>query len=540
MATINTAQSTTTGKRAKVKTPVARIVVETSMGLVAVAFGAGLYLQANLAIVPALFGALAVFIALTSALARSHPIHLPSASVPQPDTQLTRNELQKKTVENAMLRSRMSQFETDILSMSEQLTNLSGLAGKMGYVDELRPTLLNLEEFLRNMPSKEGEAASAAIEAAQIEMITGQFETMDSRIDNITTQYQQAITTRESTLMGQIVELRNTVTELSARTPDNDQIAAMVAQVTPNLTTIARAPSAPIPAIPVPVISEPDILQDTRPQISPAQPNAADTRAALTGANALSLLENIERSIENDRIDILLQPIMKLPERKTAFYEVFSRLVDANGEQMTPEKFIPLCEIEGLMPLVDNMMLIRAVKIIRRLESRSNAVGLFCTLSSQSLIDPDFFPELVGFVEKNRDLASRIIFEISQSQLNNAGAMEHESMRVLARLGFSFSLDKVTNLNVDFSDMRDRGFRFIRISANTLLNRMAEMSARIHGADKSSYLARYDIQLIVERIEKEEQLIALNDYEITLGQGYFFSEPRPVRGEILGMGGQAA
>ena len=44
-------------------------------------------------------------------------------------------------------------------------------------------------------------------------------------------------------------------------------------------------------------------------------------------------------------------------------------------------------------------------------------------------------------------------------------------------------------------------------------------------------LDRNAIDLIVERIESEETLVELLDYNIDLGQGYLFGEPRPAREE---------
>jgi cyclic-di-GMP phosphodiesterase TipF (flagellum assembly factor) len=247
------------------------------------------------------------------------------------------------------------------------------------------------------------------------------------------------------------------------------------------------------------------------------------------------MLANVSRAIEEKRMDIYLQPVVRLPGRQTRYYEVFTRLRCANGSLITPDLFTPAAEKAGLMPLIDNMMLVRAIRIIRSMDKYTSAQGLFCSLSTQSLIDPDFFPKLVGFLEKNNDLAGRIIFEISQAQKKAAGHLERENMRQLGRLGFSFSLDKVIDLDIDYNDLARNHYKYVRISADRLINGMAELGARIHGADKADYLERFGLRLIVERIETERQLVTLSDYNIKLGQGYLFAEPRPVRPEILGV-----
>ena len=41
------------------------------------------------------------------------------------------------------------------------------------------------------------------------------------------------------------------------------------------------------------------------------------------------------------------------------------------------------------------------------------------------------------------------------------------------------------------------------------------------------------MQLIVEKIEDETDLATLLDHNVKLGQGFLFSEPRPVRPEVF-------
>ncbi|HDO51623.1 MAG TPA: EAL domain-containing protein, partial [Rhizobiales bacterium] len=110
----------------------------------------------------------------------------------------------------------------------------------------------------------------------------------------------------------------------------------------------------------------------------------------------------------------------------------------------------------------------------------------------------------------------------------------------LASLGFRFSMDQVTNLDLDYQAMQDRGFHFMKIDADLLLRGMSQANAQIHAADMRSYLERFGIQLIVSKIEEERDLASVLDFSVKLGQGFLFSEPRPVRPEIFGTGDEEA
>jgi cyclic-di-GMP phosphodiesterase TipF (flagellum assembly factor) len=94
-------------------------------------------------------------------------------------------------------------------------------------------------------------------------------------------------------------------------------------------------------------------------------------------------------------------------------------------------------------------------------------------------------------------------------------------------------MDNLTDLRVDPRELNERGFRFIKVSAMLLLNRVGAASTDIHPADFSDLLGRFGIDLIAERIESESTVVDLLDYDVRFGQGFLFSPPRPVRAEAL-------
>ncbi|MEC9368694.1 MAG: EAL domain-containing protein, partial [Pseudomonadota bacterium] len=272
-------------------------------------------------------------------------------------------------------------------------------------------------------------------------------------------------------------------------------------------------------------------------EAAPRRPAATARKApaAVVGGNIDALLlEQVRKAIDANRIELYLQPIVALPQRSVRFYEALTRLRNEAGELMMPRDYLAVAEAAGAMPAIDNVMLYRSVQVLRRLEQRSQARGLYCNLSMQSLLDQDFFPELVSFLDDNRELSQSLFFEFSQQVIDKAGPIELESLGVLAGLGFRFSLDNVTNLDVDFRSLHDKGFRSVKLPSSVFPARMAQAGARIHAADMRAYLERFSLRLIVEKIEDENSLGTVIDHDVKLGQGFLFSEPRAVRPEVFG------
>ena len=73
----------------------------------------------------------------------------------------------------------------------------------------------------------------------------------------------------------------------------------------------------------------------------------------------------------------------------------------------------------------------------------------------------------------------------------------------------------------------------LQVPAKLLLSRITGAHSDIHPADLADLLARSGIDLVAERIESENMVVDLLDYDVRFGQGFLFSPPRPVRAEAL-------
>src|SRR5712671_4423181 len=272
---------------------------------------------------------------------------------------------------------------------------------------------------------------------------------------------------------------------------------------------------------------------------APAQAvTATDDDAPAVPAEAVpdsraEMIATIRDAIDAGRVDLYLQPIVTLPQRKVRFYEAFTRLRTGDGVMLQPADFLEAAEAGGLMPRIDKLLLFRSVQVVRRLQLKNREIGLFCNIAASTLNDKELFPEILTFMDANRALASSLMLEMRQNTLRAMGPLETESLAALRELGFRFSMDQVTDLRMEPRDLGERGIRYVKVAASFLLGEAASAGSDIHAADLSDLLGRFGISLIAERIEAEAQVVDLLEYDVRFGQGFLFSQPRPVRAEEL-------
>ena len=249
---------------------------------------------------------------------------------------------------------------------------------------------------------------------------------------------------------------------------------------------------------------------------------ATDGTASLSDAQVVDV---IKAAISQNRVDLFLQPIVTLPQRKPRFAEAFARIRIRDGVHMPAERYVDVARAQNLLPAIDNLLLLEGLKALRAGVERDPGIVFFCNITSLTLHDGKFMTDLIEFIAQNRTLAQRLVFELTQHDMNT---MRHDVMPVLAglaRLGCRFSLDQVRDLNLSAEDLATRHIRFVKIDAAIMVNAMRKAGGADRLQQLKTALDLEGIDLVAARVESERQLVELLDVGIDYGQGYLFAPP---------------
>ncbi|MGY3530162.1 EAL domain-containing protein [Bradyrhizobium sp. USDA 4452] len=315
-------------------------------------------------------------------------------------------------------------------------------------------------------------------------------------------------------MAGEINELGGLVRQLAASVAHHEDLLAAA--------PVAQPVAAPRDDLLQPVLPAPTVVFAAPP---PPTPPAAISR------NQTQLIGAIRHAIDENRLDIYLQPMVTLPQRKVRYYEAVTRLRDERDQVLAADDFIEAAEVGGLIGRIDHMVMLRCVQVLRRLMIRSKDVGVFCNVSAATLASPQHFTQCLDFLEANRALAPSFVLEFKQATFRNLGPVESENLAALSQRGYRFSIDHVSDLRLEPRELADRGVRFIKVPAALLLDSSQSATSDIDPSDLSDLLGRFGIDLIAERIEGERSVVDLLDYDVRFGQGFLFAPPRPLRPE---------
>jgi len=383
---------------------------------------------------------------------------------------------------------------------------------------------------LRDRSDVGGQIADLSRGTADLARQVAEFGRRLAAVEGRVVSANSASSDRIQAVLGEINELGGLVKQLAISVASHEDLLASGAAAAP--PDPSDGPHSEPPEQPA------FAPEQAAPTVRPAPAAAAKPAPSAVAAEAVSpsrsqpqLLAAVKNAVEESRLDIYLQPMVTLPQRKVRFYEAVTRLRDDKDQILAPDDFIAIAEAGGLIGKIDHMVMLRCIQVLRRLMVRNKDVGVFCNVSAATLGNPANFAQCLDFLEANRALAPSFVLEFKQAAFRHLGPTEIENLAALSQRGYRFSIDHVTDLRIEPRDLADRGVRFIKVPAALLLDPKQSSTSDIHPSDLSDLLGRFGIDLIAEKIEGERAVVDLLDYDVRFGQGFLFAPPRPLRPE---------
>jgi EAL domain-containing protein (putative c-di-GMP-specific phosphodiesterase class I) len=250
-----------------------------------------------------------------------------------------------------------------------------------------------------------------------------------------------------------------------------------------------------------------------------------DPYATASTLSDMVVKELVHHAVRSERVDVFIQPVVRLPARKMRFFEIYARIRAKPGLYLPAERYKSIAEQDRLLTQIDNLLLLRCLNILKASAHLKKAAPFFVNVSPLSLKNTAFMKDLLEFAARRRDLAPRLIFEMRQQDFDALSIPVMQIVDGLGKLGCSFSLDHVNLEGLDVPLLQKYRVRFIKIGAKKLISEMANGRRFADVMRIKRKLESNGIGFIAERVEDEHTLKELLDYDIHYGQGYLFGKP---------------
>lgn len=235
------------------------------------------------------------------------------------------------------------------------------------------------------------------------------------------------------------------------------------------------------------------------------------------------VIENLLRTADfSTEMDLVFQPIVDAMSEHTAGFEVLARWRSSRLGLVSPADFIPAAERIGLIRLLTQALLVRALATAR---TWPDHIRLSFNLSAHDVCSPEGILPLITIIEKSGLPPHRIDFEITETAVTFDFVRAQQSIAALKAMGCGISLDDFGTGYSSLSHVHWLPLDKIKIDRSFIAD--VNDNAVSHKIIKSLTGLCNDMEIacVAEGVETRAQLDTLRRLGCEFIQGYYFAKP---------------
>lgn len=254
--------------------------------------------------------------------------------------------------------------------------------------------------------------------------------------------------------------------------------------------------------------------------------DTADMAHDMTTTSDLVIHERLREATRKNYIDLFIQPVVTLPQRHCAFYELYGRLRIKDGVYLTAADYMDHTHDERILNDLDTALFSKCLKILQKqYKSTGSAAPCFINIKPFTLRNKAYMSSVLGLLSRYRQMANGLVFEMAYSDFLTLSPVEQKIIDGLAKIGCRFSADHLDEIPTDIKFIRTKNISFMKIEAAALTRGGITDRGFSEILSAKNNLDVNGITLIAEKIERERDLLNILDYGIQYGQGYLLGRP---------------
>ncbi|AWB67603.1 hypothetical protein C2869_14655 [Saccharobesus litoralis] len=244
--------------------------------------------------------------------------------------------------------------------------------------------------------------------------------------------------------------------------------------------------------------------------------------------NRLDMLKKLRKSIENQEFSLYYQPKVDTKTGKCVGAEALIRWIDADGNMIGPDQFIPLAEDTGLIVQIGEWVLEEACsQLVRWHKLGFDDLTIAINISGRQLQHPELIDHVTDAQTRNQLDPKFIELELTEQVFIENIDSSKAFMHGVREKGFSLSIDDFGVGYSSLSYLKHFPVDTIKIDRSFVRN-LPHDQDDVHLVNTIINLAHnMGLKLVAEGIEDIKQLEFLAHKDCHIAQGFFFSKPIP-------------
>lgn len=263
------------------------------------------------------------------------------------------------------------------------------------------------------------------------------------------------------------------------------------------------------------------------PETNSRRTNVADREFLSRIERSKVVEQSLNQALEERRLEVHLQPIYSLRDRRIVGAEALARLTDAELGPVPPDEFIRIAEQNGsIMELGRQVFELVCVFLG---DGRAAELGLRrvnVNLSPAQCLNDELAKEFSGVAARHGVPMTMFDFEVTETLLDDNEAIRRQVLE-LQKHGSVFSLDDFGTGVSNLSRLMDLPVHVVKLDVGVVHSyfegRLTILPELVH------MIQRADMKTVLEGVETREMVDGVEAMGGDFVQGYYFSRPLPPR-----------
>lgn len=225
--------------------------------------------------------------------------------------------------------------------------------------------------------------------------------------------------------------------------------------------------------------------------------------------------------VEQLNFNLEFQPVVNMETASLSHFESLSRF-KAEG---STQEWIIFGEDIGMAADLDIAVCERVINYLTY-KGANNRMKFAVNLSGQSIQNEQFFKALCAKLDMRKELAKRMIFEITESTTITELDMVNHFIELLQGKGYQVCLDDFGAGSASFQYIQKLHVDYVKIDGQYTRKILASPRDQVMVKNLCRLCADLNTGVIAERIETKEQMEKMKELGAALGQGYYYGYPQ--------------
>ncbi len=242
----------------------------------------------------------------------------------------------------------------------------------------------------------------------------------------------------------------------------------------------------------------------------------------------LYIESQLRKAIELDQVRAFYQPIVNCESGEIAGFEALARWQHPEMGMVSPGKFIPIAEECGAINAIGRFMLEESIKQLAEWNRiTENPLYMSVNISKRQLLIPGFIEHLKAIIERNDVNPSQVNLEVTETMVMDHGDTIVKILEQCKDLGLRLSMDDFGTGLSSLTHLHQYPVDVLKID-QAFVKHLEERSMYTAVILSIVTLAKnLGMSIVVEGIERVEQLVQIQALDCEYAQGYLFSKPVP-------------